>query len=174
MSIEDNTFDFKVQDRLKKECKDRPPLFPYDPLKNHLLLDMIAYCSQGNQEEAVLNLKTTLKFERDYEIACTNLGAFSMAFLGYYERGSRIIFEFWRKCFIQTKVAVQKKESLPRETWHFVIFREYARFLNSDNFANHDAFESEARVAVASLVNASDTFDNTYKAMMMTDSQSEN
>ena len=166
MSIEDNTFDFKVQDRLKKECKDRPPLFPYDPLKNHLLLDMIAYCSQGNQEEAVLNLKTTLKFERDYEIACTNLGAFSMAFLGYYERGSQIIFEFWRKCFIQIKVAVQKEEPLPRESWHVVMLREYGRFLDSHNFANLDAFYTEARVAKESLKNASDDLNNTYKALM--------
>ena len=163
MSIEDNTFDFKVQDRLKKEFKDLDlrHLFS-DPLKNQLLLDMIAYCSQGNQEEAVLNLKTTLKFEGDYEAARMNLGAF----LGYFERGSRFIFEFWRKCFIQTKVAVQKEEPLPRESWHVVMLRDYGRFLDSHNFTNLNAFDTEARIAKESLKNASDNLNNTYKALM--------
>ena len=93
---------------------------------------------------------------------------------GVYATGKVFMYEFWRKCFIQTKVAVQKGEPLPRESWHVVIFREYGRFLNSANFANHDAFESEAKIAVESLVNASENFNNTYKAMMQSDRQNEN
>ena len=84
------------------------------------------------------------------------------------------MFEFWRKCFIQTKVAVQKGESLPSESWHLVIFRDYGRFLDSANFSIYDAFVTETRVAIESLKNASDNLNNTYKALMKGDRQSEN
>ena len=167
MSIEDNTFDHKVRERLIKESKNIH-LF-VDPHKNQLLIDMITYCSQGNQEAAVLNFRTTLKFERKYEIARLQLQGLHQHPYGFYMRGMCLMFEFWRKCFIQIKVAVQKQEALPRESWHEVILREYGRFLNSHNFANTDVFDTEVRVVRESLKNESEAFNNTYKALIKRD-----
>ena len=170
MSKEDNTFDFRVQDRLRKECEGLRPMFR-DSLKNQLLLDMIAYCSQGSQEDAVLNLQTTRRFARDYDVTMTRLllpaSTVGWDFFGdYFHYGQWFVFEFWKKCFIQTKVAVQKEEALPRESWHVVMLREYGRFTNSHNFTNLNAFDTEARIAKESLKNASDNLNNTYKALM--------
>ena len=166
MSIEDNTFDHKVRERLMKESKSIHLFF--DPHKTQLLIDMITYCSQGNQEAAVLNFRTTLKFDRKYEIARRGIPDYPFHF-GYYARGLCLMFEFWRKCFIQIKVAVQKQEALPRESWHEVILREYGRFLNSHNFANTDVFDTEVRVVRESLKNESEAFNNTYKALIKRD-----
>ena len=62
MIVEDNTFDFLVRDRLKKECEERPLSLSGDPAKDQLMLDMITYCSRGYKEEAVLNLTATKEF----------------------------------------------------------------------------------------------------------------
>ena len=64
MTIEDNTFDFKVRDRLLEECKNADYDLHYNPNDNKVMMDMITYCSQGNEEEAILNLKTTKEFLR--------------------------------------------------------------------------------------------------------------
>ena len=56
--VEDNTFDFKVRDRLKKECEERNFHMGEDTL-SMMFLDMITYCSRGNEEAAVLNLIAT-------------------------------------------------------------------------------------------------------------------
>ena len=64
MTIEDNTFDFKVRDRLLEECKNADYDLHYNPNDNKVMMDMITYCSQGNEEEALLNLKTTKEFLR--------------------------------------------------------------------------------------------------------------
>ena len=176
MSVEDNIFDFKVKDRLIKECKDKSygPLFS-DPLKNQILLDMIAYCSMGNLDEAILNLKITMDFEEDFEGVRQNLPPPPPPgyFFGFYVTGSMFLYEFWRKCFIKIQVAVQKKESLPQESFHIVILREYGRFLNGHNFPNLHAFKNEVWVAVTSLKAASETFNNTYKTLMKSGGQNE-
>ena len=177
MSVEDNTYDFKVRDRLREEYETKR-YAPYlnsssVPHRNgaELMLDMMTYCSQGNQEEAVLNLKATERFQNKYEAVRWSMPGPKH---GVYATGEVFIYEFWRKCFIQTKVAVQKGEPLPSESWHVVIFRDYGRFLNSANFSIHDAFKTETRVAIESLKNASDNFNNTYKALMKRDRQKEN
>ena len=169
-SIEDNTFDFKVKDRLMEECKKKTvyrPMF-IDPHRNQLVIDMIAYCSQGNPEDAVLNLKTTIRFEKEFETVRRNLSANTFLY-GDRIRGAWFIHEFWKKCFIQIKLAVQKQESPPREPWHIVIMREYGRFLVSGNYTNLDAFETEVELAFASIKTASNHFSDTYKAMMESD-----
>ena len=65
--VEDNIFDFKVKDRLVKECEDKGYKLSKDSLRNPMILDMIVYCSLGREEEALLNLKTTHDFIRRYE-----------------------------------------------------------------------------------------------------------
>ena len=68
MIVEDKTFDFLVRDRLKKECEERHLLPLSGDPRNHdqLSLDMITYCSRGNKEEAVRNLKATKDFMDGY------------------------------------------------------------------------------------------------------------
>ena len=81
MTIEDNTFDFKVRDRLLKECKNADYDLHYNPNDNKVMMDMITYCSQGNEEEAVLNLKTTKEFLRRFASIRNTFG-----FHGYLTR----------------------------------------------------------------------------------------
>ena len=175
MSVEDNIFDFKVKDRLIKECKDKNYLTLFsDPTKNQILLDMITYCSLGNQDEAILNLKTTMEFEEDFEDARMSLPPPPPGPVFFFHaRGSMFLYEFWKNCFIQIKVAVQKKEPLPRESFHTVMLREYGRFLNVHNFPSLDAFKQEAWLAVISLKNASEALNNMYKTLMKSDGQNE-
>ena len=168
MSVEDNTFDFKVRDHMLCECKIDLDLISmhFNPLEKQILIDMIAYCSNGNQEEAVINLKTTSKFVEKYDDARSHpMWNIHAVEFWHYVRGSVFMFEFWRKCFIQTKVAVQKEEPLPRESWHVVMMREYGRFMNRDNFVNFYAFDSEAQVARQSLVEQSDHYNKIYKEL---------
>ena len=126
------------------------------------MLEMITYCSRGNKEEAVLNLKTTQDFMTCYQIVCRRLPG------GWWwadPNGWEFMVEFWKKCFIQIKVAVQSEEPLPSESYHEVISRDYGRFLQENNFANVDVMKNEAMVAIISLKNASENFSNNYKQM---------
>ena len=157
MSVEDNIFDFIVRDRLKKECEDRDYKLSRDYLRNSMMLDMIAYCSFGREEEAILNLETTMKFIRGYKCVQWNLVPFGQTFI-FNVTGSIIMFEFWRKCFIQIKVLVQRRESLPGESFHKVILREHGRFLDSDNFSTPDALEAEGSAVMDSLKSVSEAF----------------
>ena len=160
MTTEDNTFDFSVRDRLKKECKERNWKLSGESHEDQLLLDMITYCSRGNQVAAVLNLNTTIEFEGGYYSSLRRLHGGG---LWCNPTGWEFIFEFWKKCFIQLRVKLVKKEPLPSEFYHEVIFRDYGRFLLYQNFANVDAMETEASIAIISLKNESDNFNNIYK-----------
>ena len=174
MSVEDNTYDFKVRDRLREEYETRMYLGIGHGIGavgvdgDELILDLITYCSQGDQDEAVLNLKATQRFQSKYEAVRWRLPGPKY---DVYETDVVFMYEFWRKCFIRTKVAVQKGEELPSESWHIVIFRDYGRFLDSANFSIYDAFVTETRVAIESLKNASDNLNNMYKALMKGDRQ---
>ena len=163
MTTEDNTFDFSVRDRLKKECKERNWKLSGESHEDQLLLDMITYCSRGNQVAAVLNLNTTIEFEGGYYSSLRRLHGGG---LWCNPTGWEFIFEFWKKCFIQLRVKLVKKEPLPSEFYHEVIFRDYGRFLLYQNFANVDAMETEASISIISLKNESDNFNNTFKEIM--------
>ena len=163
MIVEDNTFDFLVRDHLKKICDEKNLTLSGDPKKDQLMLDMITYCSRGNKEEAALNLNTTKEFMTGYHNVCRRLpGAWWWA----APNGWDFMFEFWKKCFIQIKVAVQSEEPLPSESYHEVISRDYGRFLQDNNFANVDAMKTEAAVAIISLKNASENLNTKYKQML--------
>ena len=163
MIVEDNTFDFLVRDRLKKELEERPLSLSGDPAKDQFMLDMITYCSRGNKEAAVLNLAATKDFLFGYQSVQRRLPG------GWWwadPNGWEFMFEFWKKSFIKIKVLVQKLEPLPPCAYTEVISRDYGRFLQEHNFANVDAFKSEARVAIAALKNDSEHFNNIYKEIL--------
>ena len=160
MTVEDNTFDFLVRDRLKKECEERGISLSGDPTKDQLMLDMITYCSRGNKEEAVCNLTATKEFIVGFQHVQRRLPG------GWWwadPNGWEFMFEFWKKSFIKIKVLVQKQEPLPSPAYSEVISREYGRFLQEHNFPNVDTFKAEARGAIASLKNDSENFNNIYK-----------
>ena len=160
MSVEDNTFepfDFKVKDRLIKECEDRGWQLSKDSMRNPMFIDMITYCSLGREEEALLNLKTTMDFIRLYKWAMHDLVQFGQTF-SFHVTGELVMFEFWRKCFIKIKVSVEKKKPLPSESFHQVILRDHGRFLDSTNFATPDALEAEGLAAMDTLKSASEAF----------------
>ena len=163
MIVEDNTFDFLVRDRLKKECEERPISLSGDPTKDHLMLDMITYCSRGNKEEAVSNLTATKEFMVGFQLVQRRLPG------GWWwadPNGWEFMFEFWKKSFIKIKVLVQKQETLPAHAYTEVISRDYGRFLLEHNFANLDALKAEVKVAIDSLKNESENTNNIYKEIL--------
>ena len=162
--VEDNIFDFKVKDRLIKECEDKGYKLSKDSLRNPMILDMIVYCSLGREEEALLNLKTTHDFIRRYEWVQWRLVPVGQTFSWSDSSltGELLMFEFWRKCFIKIKVSVKKRESLPSESFHEVILREYGRLNEPNNFATPDSLEAEGVAAIDSLKSASEAFNIEY------------
>ena len=160
MIVEDDTFDFLVRDRLKKECEERP-LLPLPLTEQHMLmLDMITYCSRGNKEAAVLNLIATKGFIHGFMVVGLRDGR------NWWSDAWDFMFEFWKKCFIKIKVLVQKQESLPPPTYTEVISRDYGRFKRDHNFASVDAFIAEAQVAIDALKNESENTNNIFKEIM--------
>ena len=166
--VEDNTFDFKVRDRLKKECEERNFHMGEDT-PSQVFLDMITYCSRGNEEAAVLNLIAT-------EELMDGILRVSMRLVGGWlgmvipittvVTGWDLMFEFWKNCFIKIKVLVQKQETLPAHAYTEVISRDYGRFLLDHNFANLDALKDEVKVAIDSLKIESENTNNIYKDIL--------
>ena len=168
--VEDNTFDFKVRDRLKKEWEERNFHMGEDTL-SMMFLDMITYCSRGNEEAAVLNLIATEEFRDGIVRVSMRLiggwqGLMGLTGLTTVVTGWELMFEFWKKCFIKIKVLVQKQETLPAHSYTEVISRDYGRFLLEHNFANLDALKAEVKVAIDSLKNESENTNNIYKDIL--------
>ena len=81
MTIEDNTFDFKVRDCLLEECRKENVVLHYNHNDNKVMIDLITYCSQGNVEEAILNLKSTIEFLENFETVRNSFDGFRAYFL---------------------------------------------------------------------------------------------
>ena len=165
MTVEDNSYDFQVRDRLLKECKKMNYKLHYNPDDHALMLDMITYCSQGNQEEAVLNLKTTKEFQDRFISVSTRLLSFPTSFPNGYNFSSvyQFLFKFWKKSFIEIKVAVEKKEAPLRISYHQLLMRDYDHFLNEQNFLNFEAFRLQLTAASNNLLAAAENLNNIFK-----------
>ena len=61
---------------------------------------------------------------------------------------------------------VQKQEPLPPQAYTEVISRDYGRFLQHQNFANVPALKAEMKVAIDSLKNDSENYNNIYKGIL--------
>lgn len=124
----DYEFSFQVRDRLKDhfttEDLDKLELrgdLPYEVHSKEKIIDIITFCSLGDLNEAKLGVEETLSF----------LAVGRRAFVL-----QRLVFHYWRRCFIKTKLAVDKK---PEEIelcrgYHNAIkaYREYLS--NFDGF----------------------------------------
>ena len=124
------------------------------------MIDMITYCSQGNEEEAVLNLKASKEFMDRLRNTGRTFDLWSC------KLAEDITFLFWKKSFIELKVAVHKNEIISHESYHEALMRGLGRFLSEENFNNLDAFKSEVRTVENTLVAATNNFNNIFKNLM--------
>ena len=79
MRVEDNSFDFKVRDRLVKECKEMNYSLRSDPKQHSVMLDMIAYCARGGGEAAILSLKASKEFKDGWMRTWQRLNGWTLA-----------------------------------------------------------------------------------------------
>ena len=166
MNVVDNTFDFKVRDRLVKECRERNWKLLHSCTEDpRVMIDMITYCSQGNEEEAVLNLKASKEFMDRLRNTGRTFDLWSC------KLAEDIMFLFWKKSFIELKVAVHKNELLPRDSCHEVMMREYGHLLHEENFADSDAFIDGVTNSMNVIKAATMILDNTFKDLMKNEEQ---
>ena len=166
MNVVDNTFDFKVRDRLVKECRERNWKLLHSCTEDpRVMIDMITYCSQGNEEEAVLNLKASKEFMDRLRNTGRTFDLWSC------KLAEDIMFLFWKKSFIELKVAVHKNEILPRDSCHEIMMREYGHLLHEENFADSDAFIAGVTQSMNLIEAATKILDNTFKDLMKNEEQ---
>ena len=61
--LKDKEFSFSLRDRLAKYCEDNDLMLSLRHPKNEkMLLDMIVYCSLGDEEQGLENLRETSNF----------------------------------------------------------------------------------------------------------------
>ena len=178
MKVADNCFDFNVRDRLQKECSERNWTLRSDSAEhNNVMIDMITYCSRGNKEEAVLNLRTSMEFKDGLISTGLTLGLDMNIDMESIETdslevvGEAFLFFFWRRSFIELKVSVHKNENIPRKSYHESIMRDFGRFLNAQNFNDSDVFQEEVDVAIHYLHVTAGNFNNLFKELMKEDEE---
>ena len=79
------------------------------------------------------------------------------------------MFTFWKKWFIEIKVAVQKKEAPLRVSLHEIIMRDYGHLLNVQNFPNYDTFVVQASTSRSHLESATENLNNIYKGLLQSE-----
>ena len=107
--LKDKEFSFSLRDRLANYCEDNELMLSLRcPNNEKMLLDMIVYCSMGDEEQGLENVRETNNF----------LQAF-MGHLFFWGRwtwkwADNLMWEFWKSSFIRVKMALDsgKKEEL--------------------------------------------------------------
>ena len=79
------------------------------------------------------------------------------------------MFLFWKKCFIEIKVAVQKKEAPLRVSHHEIIMRDYGHLLNRQNFPNYDTFKAQATTAENHLKSVTENLNKIFKGLLQSE-----
>ena len=79
------------------------------------------------------------------------------------------MFLFWKKCFIEIKVAVQKKEAPLIVSHHEIIMRDYGHFLHRQNFPNYDTFKTQASTASNHLQSATENLKNIFTGLLQSE-----
>ena len=149
MKVKDNNYSLNVRDRLERECRERKWKLRSDPEHHIELIDTITYCSRGNEEEALLNLRKSMEFKNGLNNACRTLGLDWMGSVSRFEVvGDVFLFSFWRKSWFELRVALLKNENFPRESYHETIMREFGRFLNVKNFKDSEVYQEEVSTAI--------------------------
>ena len=127
--IMDYDFSFHVRDRLKElftiDDLDQLNLkgdFPSEVHSKDKMIDIITFCSLGDFNEAKLCVEETL--------ALLTVGR--RAFIV-----QRLIFQYWKRCFIKTKLAVEKKpEEIEFCRGYHRAIKNYREYLS--NFIGFD------------------------------------
>ena len=150
MKVDGVEYDLRVH--LERECRERNWKLRSNPEDHKEMIDMINYCSRGNLEEALLNLRKSMEFKDGLNGACRRLGLDWMASVSLFEVvGDVFLYSFWSKSFMELRVAVHKNENLPLDSYHETIMREFGHLLNVQNFKDSDVFQEEVSNAVNNL-----------------------
>ena len=167
MALEDNSYDFLVSDCLLQKCKEMNYKIHYDPEKHKVMMDMITYCSQGSRDEALRNLMTTKEFQNRFKSVCSRLNippGFPVP-PSYYSQHwvYSFLFKFWRKCFLEVKIAVEKKEAPLRVSYNEIIMRDYEYLLNEQNFPTIEVFRHQLTIARINLLSDTDNLIDIFE-----------
>ena len=119
-------FSFSVRDRLKdylsNEDFKKLEIISESPRRPHskeILLDIITYCSLGDYDQGKLCLEETISL----------LDKSRRALIV-----QRLVYYYWRKCFIKTKLAIDKKPEQIENCKNFhTTIRSYRDLLNNFN-----------------------------------------
>ncbi len=145
-------FDFYVRDGLI----DHIPVEDINKLElncdglhpKEVLIDIIAYCSLGDIEKAKLYVDETISFLNSGQRA------------GLVQR---LLWHYWRRCFIKTKLAVDKKPETIETCKDFhIVIRSYKDFMSNFNgfdWTWYQHFVIEAR----NWARESDLLNNEYQ-----------
>ena len=107
--LEDKEFSFCLRDKLAKYCDDNDIFLSLqDPRNEKMLLDMIVYCSLGDEEQGLENLRETSNFLVTYKGHPFFWGGWT------WKWADDLMWEFWKSSFIRVKMALAsgKKEEL--------------------------------------------------------------
>ena len=97
---EDKEFSFYLRDKLTKYCDDGNILLSLSKPRNHrMILDMIVFCSMGEEEQGLESIKETYNFLLAYQ---------RHLFWGTWgvNRADELMWEFWKSSFIRVKMAL--------------------------------------------------------------------
>ena len=107
--LKDKEFSFSLRDRLAKYCEDNDLMLSLRCPKNEkMLLDMIVYCSLGDEEQGLENVRETRNFLLAYMGHLVIWGNWS------WKWADDLMWEFWKSSFIRVKMALAsgKQEQL--------------------------------------------------------------
>ena len=144
--MSDKVFDFKVRDELRNFAFDK--WLWMENIKffkncgygcktsRDMLLDMIIYASFGDEEVAEANVRYVAVRSYCEDVSVVRRSLFP--FLGYKEyfmeiAGVPMLFNFWRMCFIKTKLALDHKEEI--DTRYVFLFYLLVFLLSLTNVA---------------------------------------
>ena len=143
--MSDKVFNFKVRDELRNFAFDKwlwmenIKFFKNcgygSKTSRDMLLDMIIFASFGNEEVAEANVRySEVLLRRCITVVRRSL----FPFLGYEEyfmeiAGVPMLFNFWRMCFIKTKLALDHKEEI--DTRYVLLFYLLVFLLSITNVA---------------------------------------
>ena len=126
--IGEKTFEFRIRDRLTKECQDAGLTLNRLSTRHAVMIDMMAYCAHGDEEEAVRNLEASKTFLNHYEVVSQGLGPPAERRKAI-QLGKDLLFEFWRKCFIKKKFSVQAEIDVPERPPHEILEQDYGHLV---------------------------------------------
>ena len=112
---EDKEFSFYLRDKLTKYCDDGNILLSLSKPRDHkMIIDMIVYCSMGDEEQGLESIKETYNFLLAYQ---------RHVFWGGYvrNRADELMWEFWKSSFIRVKMGLDTGNQMS-------TCKDYARY----------------------------------------------